>query len=179
MTTFGFGQRAGQVIQTAYVVPDIRAAIAWWTRDARVGPWFLLESFNDPNGQYRGAPSTADISLAMAFAGHMMIELIQPRDDRPSVYRETIDHRGFGFHHIGIAFEDVEAAREDYLRRGYEVAFSTPVPSGGNVYYMAGTDPAPGFVELIPATPGMDELFTRYWRASVDWDGRDPIRPFG
>jgi hypothetical protein len=38
---------------------------------------------------------------------------------------------------------------------------------------------APGFVELIPATPGMDEMFTRYWRASVDWKGEEPIRPFG
>ena len=38
---------------------------------------------------------------------------------------------------------------------------------------------APGFIELIPATPGMDEMFTRYWRASVDWDGSNPIRPFG
>jgi len=25
----------------------------------------------------------------------------------------------------------------------------------------------------------MDEMFTRYWQASVDWDGKDPIRPFG
>jgi hypothetical protein len=33
-------------------------------------------------------------------------------------------------------------------------------------------------VELIPATKGMDDLFTKYWRASVDWDGRNPVRPF-
>ena len=179
MAMLGFGQRTGQIVQTAYVVQDIHVAIDWWIRDARVGPWFLLDSFKDSQGRYRGQPSAADVSIAMAFAGHMQIELIQPRDDRPSVYRETIEQRGFGFHHVGIAFEDVEAAREDYIRRGYEVAFSTPVPSGGNVYYMAGGGPAPGFVELIPATPGMDDLFTRYWRASVDWDGRDPIRPFG
>jgi len=38
---------------------------------------------------------------------------------------------------------------------------------------------APGFVELIPANSGTDEMFTRYWRAGVDWDGKDPIRPFG
>jgi hypothetical protein len=36
-----------------------------------------------------------------------------------------------------------------------------------------------GFIELIPATQGLDELFTKYWRASLDWDGRDPVRPFG
>jgi hypothetical protein len=179
MAILGFGQRTGQIVQTAYVVHDIRAAIGWWIADARVGPWFLLESFKDSRGRYRGEPSTADVAIAMAFAGHMQIELIQPRDDRPSVYRETIEQRGFGFHHIGIAFDDVERAREDYAGRGYEVAFSTPVPSGGSVYYMSGRDPAPGFVELIPATLGMDDLFTRYWRASIDWDGREPIRPFG
>jgi len=25
----------------------------------------------------------------------------------------------------------------------------------------------------------MDELFTRYWKASVGWKGEDPIRVFG
>jgi hypothetical protein len=73
----------------------------------------------------------------------------------------------------------VEAARKEYHGRGYHDAFWTPVPSGGTVYYMGDGPDAPGFVELIPATDGMDEMFTRYWKASVDWDGRDPIRPFG
>ena len=179
MTTFGFGQRVGQVVQTAYVVEDMGAAIDWWIRDARVGPWFLLDSFKAPGARYRGAPNTADVSLAMAFAGHMQIELIQPKDDEPSVYRDTIVQRGYGFHHIGLAVDDVEGERARYIARGYDEAFSSPVPSGGNVYYMDGSRTgAPGFVELIPATPGMDDLFTRFWRASVEWDGRDPVREF-
>ena len=118
------------------------------------------------------------VAIAMAFAGHMMIELIQPKDAEASVYQETIRQRGYGFHHVGIAVEDVEAERAAYAKRGYHVAFSTPVPSGGNVYYMGDGHNAPGFVELIPATTGMDEMFTRYWRASVDWDGRDAVRQF-
>jgi len=64
----------------------------------------------------------------MGFAGHMMIELIQPRDDKPSVYGEIITGRGYGFHHLGIAFEDVEAERVKYEGLGYHVAFSAPVP---------------------------------------------------
>ena len=36
--TFGFGQSTGQIIQMAYVVEDIEAAIAWWIRDAKVRP---------------------------------------------------------------------------------------------------------------------------------------------
>ena len=33
--------------------------------------------------------------------------------------------------------------------------------------------------ELIEFTPGMDAGFTAMWRASRDWDGTDPVRPFG
>jgi len=179
MKTLGFGQTTGQVVQMAYVVKDIRASMEWWIRDCRVGPWFLLDSFTSPDHRYRGNPSTADVAIAMAFAGHMQIELIQPKDNHPSVYKEIVDKRGYGFHHVGIAVEDVEAERAAYERRNYRVAFSASVPSGGSVHYLDDGRNEPGFVELIPATPGMDEMFTRYWRASVGWRGEDPVRPFG
>jgi hypothetical protein len=179
MKTLGFGQPVGAVVQTAYVVQDMKAAIDWWIKDGRAGPFFLLDSFTGPEQRYRGGPTKADVAIAMGFAGHMMIELIQPKDREPSVYQETVKARGYGFHHIGVAVEDVEAEQKAYAKRGYHVAFSTPVPSGGNVYYMGDYPGAPGFVELIPATQGMDDMFTKYWRASVDWNGRDPIRPFG
>jgi hypothetical protein len=179
MKTLGFGQRTGQIVQMAYVVKDIRSSIDWWVRDCHVGPWFLLDSFTGPEQRYRGGPSKADVAIAMAFAGHMQIELIQPKDEHPSVYKEIADRRGYGFHHVGVAVEDVEAEREAYERRNYRVAFRAPVPSGGAVYYMDDGRNEPGFVELIPATAGMDDMFTRYWRASLDWKGEDPIRPVG
>jgi Glyoxalase/Bleomycin resistance protein/Dioxygenase superfamily len=177
MTTLGFGQKIGEIMQMAYIVEDIQAAIDWWVRDAHVGPWFLLDSFLGPGHIYRGVPATADVAIAMAFAGHMQIELIQPKDENYSVYRETADSRGFGFHHIGIACTDVDAEIPVYQARGYELAYHAPVPTGGSVAYMSG-GAGPGFVELIPATPGMDAAFTAFWRASIDWDGRDPVRPF-
>lgn len=179
MTMLGFGQRVGQVIQTAYVVEDIRASIDWWIKDANTGPWFLLEHFWAEDQVYRDEPSTADVAIAMGFAGHMCIELIQPLDSHPSVYREIIERRGYGFHHIGLCVADVDAEIPAYEARGYELAFRAKVPTGGAVAYMDGGAANPGFLELIPATPGMDEVFTKFWRASVDWDGRDPVRPFG
>jgi hypothetical protein len=179
MRTLGFGQNTGQVVQMAYTVKDIRASMNWWVEHAKVGPWFLLDSFTGPEQRYRGRATGADVSIGMSFAGHMMIELIQPKDDRDSVYKDLIDKRGYGFHHLGIGVEDVEAERAAYLLRGYQVAFEAPVPSGGSVYYLDDGRNEPGFVELIPATPGMDEMFTRYWRASVGWRGENPIRPFG
>lgn len=175
----GFGQPMGGVMQTAFVVEDIRASIAHFQRDCAVGPFFLLDHFLADGQIYRGAPSTADVTIAMGFAGHMQIELIQPLDGNPSVYRETIEQRGYGFHHFGVACEDVDVEMADYLARGYELAFRAAVPTGGSVAYLEGGNAAaPGFLELIPATAGMDTHFTAMWQAAQGWDGSDPVRPF-
>ncbi len=177
--TLGYGQPIGGICQTAFVVRDINAAIDHFIRDCGAGPFFLLPHFLTDGQIYRGTPSTADVAIAMGFAGHMQIELIQPLDDNPSVYRETIEARGHGFHHVGIACRDVDAALPGYLQRGYTLAFRAPVPTGGAVAYLeGGQDSAPGFVELIPATPDMDRHFTAMWQASRGWDGSDPVRPF-
>lgn len=178
MTRFGFGQDVGRIIQTAYVVKDIRASIDWWVKSAQTGPWFLLDHFLADDHVFRGTKSTADVAIAMGFAGSMCIELIQPLDDQPSVYKETIDQRGYGFHHLGLAVADVDAEIENYRAKGYDVAFRAGVPTGGAVAYLDNRVNDPGFLELIPATAGMDEVFTRFWSASLNWDGHDPIRPF-
>lgn len=175
----GFGQSYGGIMQTAFVVADIYASIDHYVRDCGAGPFFLLEHFWAPDHVYRGEPSRADVAIAMGFAGHMQIELIQPLDNHASVYRETVETRGYGFHHFGIACADVDAVLPEYLTRGYELAFRAGVPTGGAVAYLDRGDAAnSGFIELIPATPGMDEHFTRFWDASRDWDGQQPVRPF-
>jgi hypothetical protein len=179
MTQLGFGGTVGQIVQMAYVVEDIRASIDWWVQDAKTGPWFLLDHFWADDQVYRGAPSKADVAIAMAFAGPMCIELIQPLDNHPSVYREVTQQRGYGFHHIGIAVDDVDAEILAYEARGYTLAMRAKVPTGGAVAYMDGDTANPGFLELIPVTAGMDKTFTKFWSASVGWDGHDPIRPFG
>ena len=176
----GFGQPMGGVAQTAFVVPDLSAAIEHWTRNLGAGPFFVLPHLLGPGQTYRGEPSRADVTLAMGFAGHMQIELIQPLDEHPSVYRESIDLRGHGFHHLGIACEDVDATSADYQARGWHEAYRAAVPTGGEVVYLDnGAGAKDGFVELLPVTPLMEQTFTRFWEASRNWDGSDPVRPFG
>lgn len=175
----GYGQPMGGIAQTAFVVPDLQAAIRRWVADMHAGPFFVLPNFLVPGQIYRGEQSQADITLAMGFAGHMLIELIQPLDDHPSVYHETISLRGHGFHHFGMACADVDASSRDYQARGYREAFRAAVPTGGEVVYLDdGTGAQSGFLELLPVTPGMDSTFTRFWEASRDWGGSDPVRPF-
>ncbi|MBT2187028.1 VOC family protein [Sphingobium nicotianae] len=175
-----FGGEIGTICQMAYVVKDIDEAIAWWVEKMGVGPWFVLPSFGGEGHVFRGKPCTSYVKIAMSFAGSMNIELLQTLDDEPSVYKETIDRVGYGFHHFGfaIAGDEIEAEVERRVARGEVLAHRAPVPTGGKVAYFEGGAGAPGFVELIPATAGMDEGFTRFWEQTREWDGKDPIRPF-
>jgi len=173
-----FGQPADGVIQMAYVVKDIRRAIQHWIDNVKVGPWFLLDHFSGIDPIYRGRASKADVSIAMGFAGHMNVELIQPNDDEPSVYKEFIDRHGYGFHHWGIGSVDLDGDIARYQARGHALAFLAGVPSGGRVGYMDTTADLPGYVEFIELGAGFDAVFGRFYRESQNWDGKDPIRSF-
>ena len=58
-------------------------------------------------------------------------------------------------------------------------AFRAGVPTGGEVVYLDTHGALPGFVELIPTNSVMDRVFGDFYRASLNWDGTAPIRPFG
>jgi Glyoxalase/Bleomycin resistance protein/Dioxygenase superfamily len=178
MSLLNFGQPDDGIIQTAYVVEDIHRSMQHWVEQLKVGPWFLLEHFTGVDPLYRGKPSQADVAIAMGFAGHMMIELIQPNDKAPSVYREIIEKRGYGFHHWGIGSKDFDHDVERYEKIGGELAFFARVPSGGRVAYMDTTAQLPGMVELIELGANFEPMFTGFYRASLGWDGKLPVRPF-
>jgi hypothetical protein len=130
MSLVSFGQPDDGIIQMAYVVTDIHRAIEQWVSKLKVGPWFLLPNFSGIDPKYRGKPSKADVALAMSFAGHMNVELIQPNDDSPSVYREVLEARGPGFHHWGVASANFDRDLERYRSAGHELAFFMQVLYG-------------------------------------------------
>ncbi|HSG33695.1 MAG TPA: VOC family protein [Sphingomonadaceae bacterium] len=177
--TLSWGQRFGAVMQVAYVVADLRKAIDFYQKALGTGPFFVLEHVTSPARIYRGKNYPAETSLGMAFSGNVNVELIQVHDNAPSVLREGIERYGYGFHHFGVPFADVEAAEARYKAEGYVEVSRNPVPTGGEVVFLDPPNPAqPGYIELLPVNPGMDETFRRFWAAAQDWDGRDPIRPF-
>ena len=52
------------------------------------------------------------------------------------------------------------------------------MPSGGRVGYMDTTAQLAGFVELIELGGAFETVFNRFYRASIGWDGEEPIRSF-
>jgi hypothetical protein len=105
--------------------------------------------------------------------------LVSARHDRvPSVYRETIEKHGYGFHHWGIATKDFDRSVREYEASGYEMAFLARLPTGARVGYMDRTRDLPGMVELIELGESFDPVFSRFYRETIRWDGDEPVRPF-
>jgi hypothetical protein len=169
----GFGRPAGAVIQYAYTVADIETAINVYVDRLGVGPWFRVGPFSPSQATYRGQPCRMTITLARAFAGDTMIELIEQHDDGPSIYREVIDQKGYGFHHFAIAARDFDA---ELTRLGYPVVFEDRAPSGARVVYVDSTEVLPGFVEVVEMSEAMEAMYEKFRVSAVGWDGSDPIR---
>ena len=170
------GQPAGSIIQFAYIVADAEAAARSYARELSIGPWFLRGPLMARKPVYRGRAQELQLSIAIAYSGHMMIELIQQHDDGPSVYREAFVRSGYGFHHHGIASVSFDADCAAYSGRGYELVFTDQSPAGTRVAYFDAKRGFPGFIELIEIVPASIERYEGMYHAARNWAGRDPIR---
>jgi hypothetical protein len=81
----------GAVRQNGYVVRNIQAAMDHWINVMGVGPWYYIETVKTDWFRHRGVDSPVAMSIALANSGDLQIELIQPRNDAPSLYKEFLD----------------------------------------------------------------------------------------
>ncbi len=176
MEIFSFGAREKSIIQFAYTVGDIQTGMRRYTELLRVGPWFLIGPFVPAKGLYRGAVTKMSISLAVAFAGEAMVELIEQHDQAPSVYQETLKARGgHGFHHWAIGARNFQATATEFKSQGYEEAFSDISPRGVRVVYFDTTRDFPGMLEVIEMTADVEEQYRLMYQAAQEWDGRHAV----
>ncbi len=170
-----FGQPDNSVIQLAYVVADIEAAIHHYNRHMAVGPWQLRGPFTTTSAVYRGQPVALSLSIAHAFAGHTMIELIQQHDQLPSVYTDTIARTGYGFHHWGVSCPDFDARLEALGNEGKAPVFEDKTAIGTRVAYVDFRDSLGGFIEYIEMTEAAEARYTAMYARALTWDKADLI----
>lgn len=168
----------GEIRQAGYVVHDIEAAMDAWTRTLGVGPWFYMERVPVRDFRYRGEPSPIEVSVALANSGPLQIELIQQRNDAPSMYRDFLAAGRTGLQHVAYWTDDFERDLAASLARGYRVGMSGEVGERGRYVYFD-TEFHPGtVVELSEIAGPKGTVFKMIRDASIGWDGSEPIRKF-
>ena len=168
----------GPVRQNGYVVRDIEAALAHWSEVAGVGPWFYVERAPIHHFEYRGRPCEIHLSIALANSGPLQLELIQQRNDAPSLYRDFLDAGNEGLQHIAYWTERFDVDRAKALEAGFAVGHEGLIGDYGPFVYFE-SDAHPGSViELSDVSGPKMRLFEHIRAESERWDGRDPVRPF-
>ena len=167
----------GPVIQHAFVVRDMNAALAYWVKVMGVGPFYRIDNATYKQALYRNAPATPEYSVALAYWGENQIELVAPTSDKPSIYKEFLDegHEGL-LHHMCVTVENMDEFRLSIDASKFETLAELSLDPEGHVLYLRGAGQRWPLIEVGEFPPAIYKLFKRVKSASEGWDGRDPIR---
>lgn len=98
--------------QICFVVTDIEASIEFWKKTNGVTAWNVAIDLarEQTEKEYYGQPGNFQFSCGYGYAGETLIELAR-HDGGDSVYKDWLDTRGSGPHHIGFRQVDDEEYR--------------------------------------------------------------------
>ena len=166
----------GPIRQLAFVVGDVVAAATQWAELYGAGPFTVYE-VDITDTEYRGTPARMWARMALGQLGDQQIELIEPLDDSPSVYREFLDAGGTGVHHVCF-WHDIDDAVDRLGADGSELVQRGVTSTGAGFAYVSGAGRLP-YVEIVDPTAGdgaMAMFFAAVAAAADGWDGSDPVR---
>ncbi len=168
----------GSARQVGYVVRDIELAMRHWSSALGVGPWFYREDVGSSEFRYYGkASALPKLSIALANSGSLQIELIQQRDDAPTLYRDSLARGGECAQHIAYWTDDhFDELHARLTGSGYVEGHGGRMGTRGRFAYFVHAELPSGMIELSETTGGKGEYFQRIARAAEGWDGSDPIR---
>lgn len=160
------------IVQYAWVVPDLEAAARQWHATLGVGPFLINRDLKLSDARYRGRPGAPRFSTAVAQSGDVQIELIEQHDDTPSAYRDTVRQGVTGFHHVAFIEADFTAALSALTDQGHQVAADGRF--GEMRYAYVDTSAALGcMIEIVEDKPAIRAFFEAVRKAAARWDG-DP-----
>lgn len=168
----------GEIRQLGYVVTDIQKAMDYWSGTMGVGPWFYNPRVPIEDYRYEGRAYEVHNSVALANSGFIQVELIQTRDDTPSMYRDFMQAGHTGLQHVAYWTQDFDADLARMKAQGFREKMGGTVGVDGRFVYFD-KEMHPGTViELSEVVGPKGRMFDMIREASEGWDGSDPIRPF-
>jgi NADPH:quinone reductase-like Zn-dependent oxidoreductase len=165
----------GSIAQIGYVVRDIEASMQGFI-NCGIGPWFYLKGVRPANFTYRGQPSGMAMDVAVANSGDIQIELIQPANDEPSMYRDFLDGGHEGMQHVSYWSEDYQDLYDRALAAGFTVGQEGQIGGADGRFAYLDTEHHSGTVVEISDIGGTKKfVFDLIKLAAANWDGSQPI----
>jgi methylmalonyl-CoA/ethylmalonyl-CoA epimerase len=110
---------------------------------------FSTPGYAQSKTTYRGEPSEATAKLAFFKLGQIQIELIEP-DEKPSVWRDFLETRGEGAHHIAFPIKNTQRVTDYLVQHHIPVVQQGLYADGSGMYTYMGSEAALGtMIELL------------------------------
>jgi len=168
----------GEIRQLGYVVDDIEAGMKYWTEVMGVGPFYYNPHVPIKKYEFCGESYEVHNSVALANSGNVQVELIQTRDETPSMYKDFKASHGAGLQHVAFWTSSFDAELKKMLDLGYQVKMRGEVGENGRFVYFDKEYHPGTVIELSEVLGPKGELFRIIRESAVDWDGSEPVRPF-
>lgn len=169
-------QPNNSIVEICYVTNDMDASIDYWVNTMGAGPFFVGDMELTEDQFYRGKPCEQSIRVAFGCSGGVVIELVQPLRDLPSIFKEVLDSTGPGYHHI-MRRMDYDEGFKLYSDLGYELGLECVLPSGERCALFDARKDTGGFIEIMEMSPLLTGQMEFMAKAHSEWDGKtDPVR---
>ena len=167
----------GKVNQNGYVVKDIDAALKHWTEVLGVGPFYYIEEVPIDYFTYKGVSQDVKLSIALANTGDLQIELIQQRNDAPSMYLDFLNAGNEGLQHMSYWTKNYQEDYDKAIANGYIVGQEGQIGGEQGRFVYFDTEAHPGtIIEMSDISGSKGEFFEHIRNAAAKWDGSRPIR---
>lgn len=162
--------------QIGYVVHDIEDAMEGFIASG-VGPWFYLKGVRPAGFTYRGRASDTVVDVAVAGSGDLLIALITPVNDAPSMYNDFLDAGNEGVQHVGYWSEDYQDLYDRALAAGFTVGQEGRIGAQDGCFAYLSSERHPGTVIEISDLGGSKKFVSDLAKlAAAHWDGSNPIQ---
>ena len=164
------------IVQICYLVDDIDSAVARWTRVMGAGPFFVMRHVPLREVAFRGEPTQYDHSAALGQWGDMQVELHQQHCDHPSPAKEMFATGETGLLQISWLTDDLAGETERLESLGFPAIWTCLAGEDLRTIWFDARSMLGTMIEIYKGDPAMSEAFKR---ASIGWDGSDPLREIG
>lgn len=164
------------IIQIGYVVADIDSAIQKWVEAFGVGQFTVFRHVPLISVTYRGAAASLDMTMALAQAGEVQIELIQQHCDAPSIFRETPGAEPAQFlHHVAVYPQNHQALVDHYVSRGFPIAGELENRPGCGPTFIDTRELTGHMLEVYRRDPLLEMTYASVKARSQSRDRKSPI----
>jgi catechol 2,3-dioxygenase-like lactoylglutathione lyase family enzyme len=75
------------------------------------------------------------LKIRMGHIGPIRMELIEPVTGTGSIWKEVLESKGEGIHHLAFGVDDIEKAKAELIEKGLNLIFSAKFKNGGGCGY--------------------------------------------